>query len=197
MSLIGAEYTKVFRGSHSQKSRVFYGQGRVQASWVCLQRPIHWSLKVWFRCRLTMQRKLRGAPSCLNHMCCRWGRGTCSKSTGNHWSPKKRWYTASVSLLGKKTDHKSRSPKMPAQTLAKNQCWCLDAEVVWGLSSTQTWDLRKFTISSLVNPALSVNRMLTISCLSTTFFVRSHWQNTMHAPWSGGVKTCIHWMWNG
>jgi hypothetical protein len=56
-------------------------------------RPIQCSPKTWFKCSLTMRRKLRGALSCMNHMCCRWWRGTCSYGTGKSFT-KKRWYAA-------------------------------------------------------------------------------------------------------
>lgn len=58
----------------------------------------------------------------------------------SYWS-KRRRYTQSVSLLGKRTGPKIWTPKLSTHTLAKNQRWCLDARVAWGLSFTQTWDL--------------------------------------------------------
>jgi hypothetical protein len=42
---------------------------------------------------VTMRRKWGGAPSCTNHICCRWWRDTCSKSTGKSFTTV-RWYTA-------------------------------------------------------------------------------------------------------
>jgi hypothetical protein len=44
--------------------------------------PIHFSLQVRFRCCLTVWRTWGCAPACLNHMCCHWWRGKCSKSIG-------------------------------------------------------------------------------------------------------------------
>jgi hypothetical protein len=66
-SLISAEYTKVFRCPHSQKSKgLLSGDCAGQMTEpLC---PIHCSLKVWFRCCLTVQRKWDGAPSCMNYM---------------------------------------------------------------------------------------------------------------------------------
>jgi hypothetical protein len=57
------------------------------------RRPLHCSPKVWFRCCLTMWRKCGGAPSCMNQMCCRWWRGTCSNSTGKSFIKKKNGST--------------------------------------------------------------------------------------------------------
>jgi hypothetical protein len=99
-SLSGTEYTKVCRCPHSQKSRgLRSGDNAGQLT----GRPwfIHCSPKVQFRCCLAVQRKWDGALSCMNHMCCYWWRGTCSKSTGKSFT-KKWWYTAPVSLLGKR-----------------------------------------------------------------------------------------------
>jgi hypothetical protein len=129
-------------------------------------------------------------------MCYHWWRGTCSKSTGKSLT-KKRWYTAPASLLGKTTGPKCWSPNMPTQTLMENRCWYLDATVVWGLSSTQTWVLWKFTIPSLVDTDLSVNRMLATNHVFTTHFARSHWQNTTLAQWPGGVRASTRRMWYG
>jgi hypothetical protein len=76
-SLISAEYTKVSRCPQSQKSRrLRSGDYVLQLTWPL--RPIHSSLKVLFRCCLTKYRKWGDAPSCMYHMCCHWGRGTCS-----------------------------------------------------------------------------------------------------------------------
>jgi hypothetical protein len=77
----------------------------------------------------------------------------------------------------------------------ENRCWYLDATVMWGLSSTQTWVLWKFTIPSLVNPASSVNRMLATHFVFTKHFGRSHWQNPALARRSRGVRACPRWMW--
>jgi hypothetical protein len=109
-SLIGAEYTKVFRCHHSQKSRGL-SPGDRAGQLTDLPQPIHCSQKVWFRCCLTMRRKLGGAPSWMNHMCCRWWRGTCSKSTGKSFT-KRLWYASPVRLLGETSGPKSWSPKM-------------------------------------------------------------------------------------
>jgi hypothetical protein len=79
-SLIRAEYTEVFMCSHSQKSKRLRS-GNCAGQLTGPLRPIHCWLKVWFRCSLTMQRKCGGVPSCMNHMCFYWWRGTCSKST--------------------------------------------------------------------------------------------------------------------
>jgi hypothetical protein len=84
-SLIGAEYTKTFRCPHSQKSRGLRS-GDHAGQFTAPPRPIHCSPKVWFRCCLTMLMKWGGAPSCMNLMCCRWWRGTCSKSTGKSFT---------------------------------------------------------------------------------------------------------------
>jgi hypothetical protein len=138
-SLISTEYTSLCVCPHSQKSRGLRS-GVHTGQLTGPPYPIHCSPKVWFRCCLTMQRKWGGAPSCMNHMCCHWWMGTCSKSTGKLFT-KTLWHTAPASLLGKTTGPKSWSPKMPTQTLMENRCWCLDATVVWGLSSTQTWVL--------------------------------------------------------
>jgi hypothetical protein len=37
-------------------------------------RPVHGSLKVWFRCCLAMQRNWAGTTSRMNRMCCHWWR---------------------------------------------------------------------------------------------------------------------------
>jgi hypothetical protein len=97
-SLIGAEYTEVFRCPHSQTSRGLRSGDRV-GQFTGPPRPSHCSQKAWFRCSLRVRRKWDGAPSRMNHMCC-WWRGTCSTSTGTSFT-KTRWYTAPVSLLGK------------------------------------------------------------------------------------------------
>jgi hypothetical protein len=110
-SLIGAEYTKVFGCPHNQKSGELRSGNRAGLL-TGPPRPIHCSPKVWLRCCLTMRRKWDGAPSCVNHMCCPWWRGTCSKSTGKSFT-KRIWYTALVSLLLKTTGRQSWSPKMP------------------------------------------------------------------------------------
>jgi hypothetical protein len=140
-------------------------------------RSIHCSPKVWFRCWLTVRRKCADASSCVSHICFRLWRGTCSKGTCKSFT-KNGSYTARVGLLGKTTAPKIWSPKMPTQTLLKNQCWFLEATVVWGLPSIQILVLCKFTISSFVNPASVVNRMLAANCVSGTHFSRSHKQNT-------------------
>jgi hypothetical protein len=88
-SLIGAKYTKIFRCPPQLH-------------------PIHSSPKVGVRCCLTMPRKWGGAPSCMNHVCCRRWRGACSKSTDKSLT-KKRRYTAPVSFLGKTAGPKSWS----------------------------------------------------------------------------------------
>jgi hypothetical protein len=108
-----------------------------------------------------------------------------------------QWYTARVSLSGKTTGLKSCSPAMSTQTLTENRCWCLDAIVVCGLSSTLTWVLWNFTVPSLANPTSSVKRVLATNYMFTTHFVSSHWQNTTLARWPGGVGPCIRWMWYG
>jgi hypothetical protein len=71
-SLIGAEYIKVFKCPYSQKSRGLRSGNRAR-QFTGSPRPIHCSPKVWFRCFLTMHKKWGGggAPSCMNHMCCR------------------------------------------------------------------------------------------------------------------------------
>jgi hypothetical protein len=71
---IGAEYTKVFRCPHSQKSRGLRSGDRA-GQLTGPPRPIHCSPKFWFKCSLIMRRKWYGAPSCMIHMCCRWWRG--------------------------------------------------------------------------------------------------------------------------
>jgi hypothetical protein len=86
--LISTEYIKVFRCAHSQESRGLRS-GDPAGKLTGPPRPTHCSQKVWFRCGLTMRRKWGGAPSSMNHMCCRWWRGTCSKCTGKS-STKKR-----------------------------------------------------------------------------------------------------------
>jgi hypothetical protein len=83
--LIGAEYTEVFRCLHSQKLRGLRSGDRAgQLTWP--PHPIHCSPKVCFRCCLIARRKWGGAPSCMNHMCCRWWRGTCLKNTGKSFT---------------------------------------------------------------------------------------------------------------
>jgi hypothetical protein len=49
-------------------------------------RPIRSSAEVWFRCCPTVLRKWGITTTCMNHMRCRWWRGTCSKSTGTNYS---------------------------------------------------------------------------------------------------------------
>jgi hypothetical protein len=123
---IGAEYTKVFRCFHSQKSR-WLTSGDHAGQLTGPPRPTHCPPKVRFRCSLIMRRKWYGAPSCMIHMCC-WWRGTCSKSTGKSFT-KERWYTAPVSLLDKTTGYKSWSPKVPTQILTHpylSRHWFLD-----------------------------------------------------------------------
>jgi hypothetical protein len=115
-SLIGAEYTKVFRCPRSQKSRGLRSGDRA-GQLTGPPRPLQCSPTVWIRCRLTVPRKWGGAPSSMDHTCC-WWRGTCSKSTGESFT-KKRWYTAPVSLLCKRIGPKSWSPKTPTQTLTR------------------------------------------------------------------------------
>jgi hypothetical protein len=78
-SSIGVEYTKVFRCPHRGLRS---GDRAGQLTGPPL--PIHCSPKVWFRCCLTMPRQWVGAPSCMNRMCCRWWRGTCSKGSGRY-----------------------------------------------------------------------------------------------------------------
>jgi hypothetical protein len=116
-SLIGAECTNAFSCPHSQKSRGLSSGDHVgQLDWP--PRPDHCSPKIWFRCRVSLRRKWGDAPSCMNHMCCLWWRGTCSKSTGKSFT--KEWfYTAPVNLLGKTTGPKCLPPKMP--TLVSSQ----------------------------------------------------------------------------
>jgi hypothetical protein len=84
-SLIGAEYTKVFRCPHSQESRGLRSRDRA-GQLTGPPRHIYCSPKVWFRCYLTVRRKWGGAPSCMNHICCRWWTDTCSKSTGKSFT---------------------------------------------------------------------------------------------------------------
>jgi hypothetical protein len=84
-SLIGAENTKAFTYPHSQKS-IRSRSGDHAGQLTGPPRPIHVSPKVWFRCCLTIGRKWGGAPSCMNFMCCRWWRGTCSEGTGKSFT---------------------------------------------------------------------------------------------------------------
>jgi hypothetical protein len=75
----------VFNCPHNQKFRGLRsgdGAGQLPVP-PC---PIHCSPKVWFKCCTTMRRKWSGAPSCMNHTCCHWWRGTCSKSTGKSFT---------------------------------------------------------------------------------------------------------------
>jgi hypothetical protein len=69
-SLISAEYTKVFRCPHSQKSRGLRS-GDCAGQLTRPPRPIHCSPKAWFS---------------MTHMCCHCWRDTCSKTTGNSYS---------------------------------------------------------------------------------------------------------------
>jgi hypothetical protein len=78
-SLIGAEYIKVFRCPHSQKSRKLIS-GNHAGHFTGPRRPVHCPPEVWFRCCLTMRRRWDGAPACTNHVYCRLWRGTCSNS---------------------------------------------------------------------------------------------------------------------
>jgi hypothetical protein len=103
-SLIGAEYTKAFTYPHSKKSIGLRSADRA-GQLTAPPRPIHCSPKVWFRWRLTIGRKWDGSPSCMNHTCCRWWRGACSRVLVNH-SPKNDGTLQPVSLLGKTTGPK-------------------------------------------------------------------------------------------
>jgi hypothetical protein len=129
-------------------------------------------------------------------MCYSW-RSACSKSTGKSLVKKKTM--VHCTLLGKTTGPKGCWPKIPTQTLMENRCSCLDATVVWGLSSTQAWVLWKFTILSLLNPASSVNSILATNYVFTKHFVRSHWQPSPPPParWSERRRSCTRWMWYG
>jgi hypothetical protein len=111
-SFIGAEYTKVISCPHSQKSTWLRSRDRAGQS-TGPPRHVHCSPKVWFRCRVTIRRKCSGAPSCMYHMCCRWWRGTCSKSTGKSFTTN-QWYNAPVSLLRTTISPKCCSLKMPS-----------------------------------------------------------------------------------
>jgi hypothetical protein len=102
-SLIGAEYTKVFRCPHSQNPKD-QGQEIVQASWLGLRvlSSVHresGSGIVW-PC---------GENEVVPHnawtTCAVVDEETCSKSTGKSFT-KKRWYAAPVSLSGKTTGPK-------------------------------------------------------------------------------------------
>jgi hypothetical protein len=73
--VLNTTYSIVFRCPHSPKSRGLKSGDRGG-------QLIHSTPKVWSRCCLTRRRKWGGALSCMNHMCYRWLRGTCSKSTG-------------------------------------------------------------------------------------------------------------------
>jgi hypothetical protein len=80
--------------------------------------------------------KTRWCP--ITHKPHRWWRGTCLRSPGKSFT-RKQWSAAPVSLLGKTTGPKNWSSKMPTPRHQwKLICWCFDATVVWGLSSTQT-----------------------------------------------------------
>lgn len=120
-SLISAAHTKVFRCTQSQKSRRLRSRDCIfQLTWSL--RPICGSLKVLFRCCLTM--------------CSKWGDDTCTicavseeeahvpRVLVNH-SPKIK-YTA---FLGKTTCPKIWLPKLPSKTLMENWCSCPDATV--------------------------------------------------------------------
>jgi hypothetical protein len=105
-SLNGAEYTKVFRYPHSQKSRGLRSGDHAGLLMTSLSYPLF--MKVRFRCCLTVRRKWGCAPSCIvideaAHV---------PRVLVYHLS-KKRWYTASVSQFSKTTGPKSWSPKMP------------------------------------------------------------------------------------
>lgn len=60
----------------------------------------------------------------------------------------------------------------------------------WGLSCTQTWVLRKFTMQPLVNPASRVSRMLATNYMFATNCPRSHMKNTC-ARWSAGCGAVL------
>jgi hypothetical protein len=130
-NLIGAEYTKAFRCPHSQKSIGLWSGDHAGQ----LTRPlcsVHCSPKVW--CYLTLWGKWSGVPSYMNHRYCHSWRSTCSKSTGKSFT-KRQWYTAPVGLLGKG----NWSWEFIIQDTHPDGCYCLDAMVVWGLCSTQTY----------------------------------------------------------
>jgi hypothetical protein len=63
-SLIDVEYTSIYVSPQPKVQRIMSDDRVSQTTWP--PRPIHCSPKVWFRCCLTMRRKLLGAPSCLN-----------------------------------------------------------------------------------------------------------------------------------
>lgn len=137
MTLTGADYTKVFRCPQRQKSRGLRSGDHAGQ----LTRPLcssHCLPKVWLRCCLKMLGKWIGAPSHQIHRYCHSWRGTCSKSNGKSFV-KRQWYTAPVGLLGKTTGLTNWSPKMPTQKLMEEWHYSLDAMVVWGLWSTQTY----------------------------------------------------------
>jgi hypothetical protein len=96
------------------------------------------------------------------------------------------WYTTSISLLGETTGRGSWTPKMPTQTLMENRCWRLEATVVWGFSSTQTWVLWKFTIPSrliskqVLATGLGLRHTLRKDTGSTTTLDNAPW--TLYVP---------------
>jgi hypothetical protein len=149
-SLIGAECTKAFRCPPQRKIQ------RIKVRRSC--RPVDWAPASYpLFTRSLVQLLSYSTEKIIWYLimheshACSWWTGTCSKSTGKSFT-KIRWYTALVSLLGKTTGPKCWSPDVPTQTLMENRCWCLDAAVVWGFSSTHTWGLWKVTIPSLENP---------------------------------------------
>jgi hypothetical protein len=136
-TLIGAEYTKVFRCLHRPKARGLRSGDHAGE----LTRPpcsIHCLSKVWLRCCLKMLGIWISAPSRMILRYCHSWRVTCSKSTGKSFS-KRKWCTAPVGLLGKTIGLMNWSPKMPTQTLMEDWCCFLDTTVVWGLWSTQAY----------------------------------------------------------
>lgn len=101
-SLLLAEYTKASTCPHNQNSRgLMSGVHTGKLTGPLL--PVHCSLKILVRCCLTMQRKWGGALSCMNHLCCHWLRGTCSKSISKSFT-ERPWHVTPVSLLSKRAD---------------------------------------------------------------------------------------------
>jgi hypothetical protein len=80
----------VFRCPHNENLRGLMSGDRA-GQLPLPPRPIQCSLKVWLRCCPTMRRKWCGAPSRMNHTCCLWWRGTCSKNTDKSFTKKRRY----------------------------------------------------------------------------------------------------------
>jgi hypothetical protein len=104
-SLIDDEYTEVFRGPRSQKSRGLRS-GNHAGQLIGPSHPIYCYPKVWSRCCLTMRENEFAAWT--TRVAVR--EGARAPRVLVNPSSKRRWYTASVSLLGKTPGPKYRSP---------------------------------------------------------------------------------------